>query len=46
MKQCPKCKKEELDITTGGIPPNPKYRCWNCGFECYKNQFKKYGVED
>ena len=46
MKTCPICKKNELDVTGEGIPCNPYYRCWNCGFGCYRNQFKKFKVEE
>jgi len=43
---CPKCHKRTLDVTGEGIRCNFHYRCWTCGFECYKNQFRKYGVDE
>jgi hypothetical protein len=46
MRTCPKCLKRQLDVTGGGIAPNPHYRCWNCGFECYQNQIDKFADFD
>lgn len=46
IKLCPRCLKYEFDVTGKGIPPNPYYKCWNCGFECYSNQINKFANFD
>lgn len=43
MRKCPECKKWELDVTVPGDSDPEEiedyfFRCWNCGFECGKNE--------
>ena len=48
MRKCPKCKNWELDVTLDKKKPqeNPYFfRCWNCGFECSKEEGETYQTE-
>lgn len=47
MRKCPKCKKWELDVQPEKDYPQEDeeehyfFRCWNCGFECSKEEAEK-----